>query len=148
MTHNAYAIEDIRALGRLALGEVMDDEQRRANFVALVDYGLSPKCKSRLMRTEALRIYYAACRDSGIERTTQLNQQIWIGVGGASESDVRRKVAIVNEADAMAPADQVVAMAQRLNELIAAEPDLHELLMDSLSRAYVELPPHTNGDAA
>lgn len=151
MSFKAYDTEDLRALGRMALGAIMDDEALRADFIRLIRYGLSEQCKSRAIRAEAMRIYYRAASECGLERNVQLAQTIILGIGALSEDDARRKIALVNEASDLTPEQQIRAMADRIGELVAEQPALRPVAEDcvaTLLASRLLLPPHANGGAS
>jgi len=143
--HGNADMQHLRSLGRRRLIDFLDKDTRHALFIEAFD--------ARLARHErdAVRIYYEACALAGIERQTQIAQQILVSIGAASEDDARRKMAIVQEAELLAesPADEVAALADRISELAAADPALLLVAESRLARlgAVRALPPHINGHA-
>lgn len=144
MSFKAYDTEDLRALGRMTVGAVMDDEELRGDYIRLVRYGLSPECKSRAIRTEAMRQYCKLMSDCGLERNVQLAQTIILGIGALSEDDARRRIALTTEAEALTSEQQIRAMTDRIHELVVEDPALRALATDcmaSLLGSTLLLPP-------
>lgn len=142
--------EALRTLGRERLGAILEDDRLCAGFIELLTMGLDPGCKSRSLRTEAMRIYYAAAKECGAEKSTQLAVQIFASIGAASELDARRKISIVNDAESKSPEQQIDDAAAWLEQLLADVPALRGHAVERLApmlHAAPQLESHVNGKA-
>jgi hypothetical protein len=140
--------EALRVLGRERLGTILEDERLFAGFFELLAMGLNPGCKSRSLRTEAMRLYYAAAKECGGEKSTQLAVQIFASIGAVSEVDARRKISIVNDAESKSPEQQIDDAAAWLERLLTDTPHLREHAAECLARvlhAAPQLEAHVNG---
>jgi hypothetical protein len=137
----------LRTLGRQRIRGILDDEARFEAFVHAIDAGLRPDAK-RMARRIAMKIMHDLISKCGIEQQTTIAQQIFIQLGARDETDARRMIEIVRQAENTPIEVKLEEAAAWMAEQLEARPDLRDRVLMRLARALRATPQldgHANG---
>lgn len=112
---------------------VLQEDERAELVIEAFDARL------RAHKRDAIALYYKLAAEVGIEREAANN--FFIHIGAKSESDARRAVAIVNEAEDKSLEDRIDDAAEWMAEQLALRPDLRARALSRLAPMLA----HTNG---